>query len=90
MKAIDKLTDKERLMLVGFYETDTFKVLKKLLEEMRLNIAKNTTEMTTTPDAAYGDLRFMQGEAKSLKDLYRILRELYKEAQANEQKKLKD
>jgi hypothetical protein len=90
MKAIDKLTDKERLTLVGFYETDTFKVLKKLLEEMRLNIAKNTTEMMTTPDAAYGDLRFMQGEAKSLKDLYRILRELYKEAQANEQKKLKD
>lgn len=90
MSVIKKLSGKERLALVGFYETDAFKALKKLLDEMRLNVAKNTTDMTTSPDAAYGDLRFMQGEAKALKDLYMIIREAYLEEQKNEERKLKD
>ena len=89
MSVEKRLTDKERLQIIAFYETDTFKAFKKLLDEMRLNIAKNTAEMTTTPDAAYGDLRFMQGEAKSLKDLYNTIKDMYQEYQKNEQKKLK-
>lgn len=70
-KTISLLSESERETLYGFYESPYFKVVKKLIEIERLELAKDALE---TPEQAHE----FHHQAKSLKRFYRTIRDAYK------------
>lgn len=82
----DKLTDKDKLLLVSLYETDSYKALDKLVSATTMSLADRCLNLQGDIE----NLRFLQGQAKSLRDLLDVIHELYKKQQENEKRKLEN
>lgn len=74
---VDKLSAKDKLQLVALYESQGYSSLKKLIDQTRINIAKNCLATST----CHEDTKFMQGQAFALKSLHSELKELFKLSQ---------
>lgn len=70
---LEQLSTKEREALAHFYGTEAHKVLEKLVNEERLEIAKDHVDQTDILQ-----VRYLSGQASSLKKLLLTLRENYK------------
>ena len=69
---VEQLSPNQRQALVSFYETDTYKALKRLIELERLELAKDHVDVTEI-----GQIRYLSGQAAGLKKLVKTLRQLY-------------
>ena len=71
----DNLSPKDKVLLVTFYETDTFNAFKRLLEAERLNIA---TQLVDVQADDVKTIARLQGRAEACKQLYLAIKDLYK------------
>ena len=72
---IDSLPEKDRIALADLYDSAPYKVLKKLLEVQRLEIAKSCLD--TAPET----LKYLQGQAHGLKQLNLSMQDNFKKNQ---------
>lgn len=72
---LEQLSAKERELLAHFYDTDTYKALRKLVEVERLEIAKDHIDQTDILQ-----VRYLSGQASSLKKLCLTLRDNHKQS----------
>lgn len=74
MKGIlDDLPLKDRQALAHLYETDDYKVLKKVLELLRINAATFTLEAQN-----FEEVKHLAGQAHGLKMLHQHMKENHK------------
>lgn len=73
---VHRLPPKDKTALAHFYETDGYKALIKLMKMMKANSA---THCLTAPD--FETVRHLQGQEFSLKELEKLLEEVYKTEQ---------
>jgi hypothetical protein len=71
---LEQLSKNERDALARFYETDGYKALKRLIEIERLEIAKDHVDVSDIMM-----IRYLSGQAQSLKKLINTLTENYKQ-----------
>lgn len=75
---IHKLTPKDKKALALFYDTDAYLALSKLIKAMTGNAANLSLNATD-----WEAVKLLQGQAFSLKELRRLLEEVYKSEQKN-------
>ena len=81
MKAsIKKLSANERETLAHFYDTEGYKVLRKLIDIERVELAKDTAELSGTMEQIALGNRYLTGQQVSLKRLINELRENFKDS----------
>lgn len=71
---LEQLSAKEREALAHFYDTDAYKALRKLVDLERLETAKDHLDQTDILQ-----VRYLSGQASSLKKLVLTLRDNYKQ-----------
>lgn len=70
---VDRLTQEEREILAHYYSSEGFKVLVKLIEMERLDLAKDHVEQVDILQ-----VRYLSGQAASLKKLVKTIQQLKK------------
>lgn len=74
--SIEQLSAKERELLARLYETDHYKVLIRLIEIERLELAKDHVDETDI-----STIRYLSGQARGLKKLVGTIRDNYTKTQ---------
>lgn len=70
---VDRLTQEEREILAHYYSSEGFKVLVKLIEMERLDLAKDHVEQVDILQ-----VRYLSGQTASLKKLVKTIQQLKK------------
>lgn len=70
---VDKLSAEERAILANFHSSEEFKVLRKLVDMERLELAKDHVDQTDILQ-----VRYLSGGANSLKKLILTIKQLQK------------
>lgn len=73
---VEQLTTEERKALALWYDTSTYKIVKKLLEIERLNTATKLLLLNPTTDGHF--ISKHQGRAEMCKDLHQLVKDNYK------------
>lgn len=72
---VDQLSYKEKQLLSQFYETDTYKALRHLIDMERLELAKSHVGQTDILQ-----VRYLSGQTESLKKLVGTLQFISKDS----------
>lgn len=88
---VEQLTTQERTALALWYDSQTYKALRKLLELERANTA--TKLLLLNPNTEHHFISKHQGRAEMCKDLHQLLKSNYQEyvrtEESNKKKKAK-
>ena len=66
---LENLTKKERELLANFYNTETYKALRKLIDEERIHLAQDHVDLVDILQ-----VRYLSGQTQSLKKLILTLK----------------
>lgn len=76
MKSIlDLLSKNDRIALARFYESNDYKIVKKYIDALRLNQAKNALDAQN-----FEEVKHLQGQAHGLKMFHLNLKENHKQS----------
>ncbi len=79
--SIDQLSPAERLILAQWYDTPSYKALRKLVDIERMELAKDHVDQIDILQ-----VRYLSGQTSSLRRLIEQLANLYKDHLKNEEK----
>ena len=76
---VDRLTAEEKAVLSQFYDSEAFKVLRKLIDIERMELAKDHVNQVDILN-----VRYLSGQTTALKKLVETLRDLHKKVEKDE------